>query len=626
MAKKQVVRQAPVSKPKAAAPVETPIPIVAVDSRFPAWLSDFRIQAIFIAVLSFGLYINTVQNEYALDDTAVILKNEYVYQGFAGIPSILTKDAFDSYYKQFKTSNQLSGGRFRPLSIVTFAIEQQFMGKVPDAKIDSVVIHADEKGPQEKVLNHNMHIRHFFNVLWYTIAVVVLLYFLRYVVLRSQPVMAFVAAILFAVHPIHTEVVANVKSRDELMSILFMCMTYIFAFKFEEHKKKWMLAVAMISYFLAYLSKEYSITVMLLLPLAFYFFYKMRVGRIIIAMVPFILVTAVYMYIRSSIVAPMNPDSNNDLLNNPYAAAIGYEKVATEISTASNYLRLLVLPYPLSADYSYNTIPYKDFSHPLVWLSLLIHLTLARLFFYFFKRNSVLSFAIAFYLSHLALVCNLFFDIGATMGERLIFHSSVGFCIAVAWLLVEGSKKIGNEATGKIALAGFMVVVVVLCSFTTIDRNTDWKNNFVLFSHDIKNSPNSVIITANVASSYIDMSNVEKDSVKRVDELNKGVALLKHALTFHNTYVIGYFNLGLAYFKLGAADSAKKNFDIVLNYYPKYPRLGEFYYNLGVYYYLHQRLQQAALCWQTTLLIDKDNKDAINALKVIGAPVMPLRR
>ncbi len=625
MAKKPVVKQAPVSKPKAA-PEETPIPIVEVDTRFPAWLSSFKFQAIFIAVLSFLLYINSVNNEYALDDTAVILKNEYVYQGFEGIPSILTKDAFDSYYKQFKTSNQLSGGRYRPLSIVTFAIEQQFMGKVPDSKIDSVVTHADEKGPQEKVLNHNMHIRHFFNVLWFTAAVLVLLYFLRYIIFRSNPIMAFIAAILFTVHPIHTEVIANVKSRDEIMSILFMCLTYIMAFKFVEHKKKWMLAVGMISYFLAYLSKEYSITVMVLLPLAFYLFNRMSVGRSIVATLPFVLVTGLYMFIRSSIVAPMNPDSNNDLLNNPYAAASWNEKIATEISTASNYLRLLVVPYPLSADYSYNTIPYKDFSHPLVWLSLLIHTALVWLFIYYFKRKSVLAFAIGFYIFHLMLVCNLFFDIGATMGERLIFHSSVGFCIAVAWLLVEGIKKFPSEATGKAVLAGFMVLIMGLFSFITVDRNAQWKNNFVLFSHDIKNSPNSVIITANVASSYIDMSNVEKDSLKRVDELNKGVVLLKHALTFHTTYVIGYFNLGLAYFKLGEADSAKKNFDVVLNYYPKYPRLGEFYYNLGVFYYLHQKMQQAAICWQTTLLIDPQNKDAVNALKVIGAPVMALRR
>ena len=56
-------------------------------------------------------------DEYALDDTIVIVKNEYVYEGFGGIWDILSKDAFDSYYKQFNSSNQLSGGRYRPFQI-----------------------------------------------------------------------------------------------------------------------------------------------------------------------------------------------------------------------------------------------------------------------------------------------------------------------------------------------------------------------------------------------------------------------------------------------------------------------------------------------------------------------------
>ena len=626
MAKKQKTQNIPVTKSKAATPVEEPIATVNTDPLFPEWMSNFKIQAIIIAVLSFLLYSNTVNNEYALDDTAVILKNEYVYQGFAGIPSILTKDAFDSYYKQFKTGNQLSGGRYRPLSIVTFAIEQQFMGTVPDSKLDSVVTHADEKGPQEKILNHNMHIRHFFNVLWFTLSVVILLYFLRYVVFRSNPIMAFMATILFTIHPIHTEVVANVKSRDEIMSLAFMCLTFIFAFKYREHKQKWMLGAGLVSYFLAYLSKEYSITLMILLPLAFYLFDRMTIGNCIKATLPYVAVTVVYLMLRSQVVAPMNEDSNSDLLNNPYALASKTDKLATEISTASNYFRLLVFPHPLSADYSYNEIPYKDFAHPLVWFSLLIHITLIRLFFFFFKRKHLLSFAIGFYLFHLLLVCNLLFDIGATMGERLIYHSSVGFVIAVAWLLYEGMKKIQPIATGKLALGAFMVVVIGLCSFTTVQRNADWKNNFTLFSHDLKHSPNSVIINANVASSYIDMSNVEKEDSKKKEDLEKGVVLLHKVLSLHNTYVIGYFNLGLAFFKLGMADSAKHNFDVVKSYYPKYPRLDEFYYNLGVTYYMNKRFPEAVNCWQSTLQIQPANKDAIHALQVLNVPLQPVRR
>ena len=635
MAKKQTSKNIPVANParptpKPAPSLSNPIPFVDVDSLFPAWLSSFKVQAIIIAVLSFLLYINTVSNEYALDDTAVILKNEYVYQGFTGIPTILTTDAFDSYYKQFKTGNQLSGGRYRPLSIVTFAIEQQFMGTVPQSAIDSVVTHADEKGPQEVILNRNMHIRHFFNVVWFTLSMITLLYFLRFIVFRSNPIMALLAAALFTVHPIHTEVIANVKSRDEIMSLMFMCLTYIFAFKYVQEKKSVSLISAMVLFFLAFLSKEYAITVLVLLPLALYLFQGLSVGKSITSVWPYLLVFIVYYAIRSHIVAPMNEASNTDLLNNPYALASDKEKMATEISTAFNYFRLLVFPYPLSADYSYNQIPYKDFLHPMVWLSLIFHLGLVRAFFYYLKRKNVLSFAIGMYLSHLMLVCNLFFDIGATMGERLIYHSSVGFAIAFGYFAYLGFQKIKSPETGRLVLMGGITVILLLCSWVTVARNADWKNNFTLFSHDLKNAPNSIIINANVASSYIDMSNIEPNPAKKKEELEHGVVLLKKVLSLHNTYVIGYFNLGLAYFKLGQldslhtvyADSSKTDFEVVKTYYPKYPRLGEFFYNLGVFFYLHKEYPKAVSCWQSSLKIDPGNKDAAHALSVVGAPVI----
>jgi len=255
--------------------VEEPVAAVAaVDSK--AWsIHDFNIQAIIVATLSFIFYFNSFWNEFAHDDGIVIVKNEYVQEGFAGIPKILTKDAYDSYYRQLNTTNQLHGGRYRPLSIVTFAIEQQFFGAVPEDRLDSVLkqnIAYGVHGKQEEKLVSNMHVRHVVNVLIYMLSVVVLLYFFRYVVFKSNPNMAFIAAIIFTIHPIHTEVVANVKSRDEIMSLLFICTTFIYTFKYQESKKVKMLIAALVSYFLAFLSKEYAITLVILLPLSLYIF------------------------------------------------------------------------------------------------------------------------------------------------------------------------------------------------------------------------------------------------------------------------------------------------------------------------------------------------------------------
>lgn len=615
----------PVQRPAQAARQQEQVFVEAPfvpDPKIPAWLYDFKFQAVLVGLLAFVLYFNTFNHEYALDDTIVIVKNEYVYEGFAGIPSIMTKDAFDSYYKQFNSSNQLSGGRYRPLSIATFAFEQQFLGPVPAKAVDSVVAHAGEMGPQEKKLMKDMHVRHVLNVLWYTLAVIVLLYFLRYVAFRSNPLLALLAALLFTVHPLHTEVVANVKSRDEIMSLMFICLTYIFAFKYEEQKeKKGFLIAGLACFFLAFLSKEYAVGLMILLPLAFHLFKGYSLSKSIGAFLPYLGVMAVYIFIRLQIVAPMSEDANGDILNNPYALASNAEKLATQISTTLNYLKLLIFPHPLSADYSYNTIPYKDFTSILVWLSLAVHIGLIRGFFYFLKRKHVLSFAIAFYLVNILLICNIIFNIGGTMGERLCFHSSVGFAIAVAWLLYQLSQKMKPEATGKAVLAGCMVLIIGLSSYKTIDRNKYWKNDQTLFFEDIKVAPNSVLVNADVASSYVNMSDGEKTEEARVSDLHNGIRYFTRAIEINPAFVSGYLNRGMAYFKLKQPDSAYDNIKKVWELYPRYPKVAEMMYNIGVNFYVEKRYPQAIKAWNTALQMDPNYALARNALGVLNAQI-----
>lgn len=620
-------------------PVQTPPPKKAVvaekiesikDPLIPAWLYQFKIQAIIVALLAFAFYCNTFQHEYALDDTIVIVKNEYVHEGFAGIPDILTKDAFDSYYRQFNSSNQLSGGRYRPLSIVTFAIEQQFFGAVPKEMVDSVLergMSYEMKSKEEQKFLSNMHVRHVFNVLWYMGCVVILLYFLRYVVFQQNHIMALIAAVLFTIHPIHTEVVANVKSRDEIMSLMLLCTTFIYAFKYYDEDKKSHLYIAMVSLFLAFLAKEYAITMILLLPLAFYLFRGFSIGKCFTATLPYVGVVVAYLMVRFSIVAPMNASSDNDILNNPYANADNVQKLATKISTTLNYIKLLLFPHPLSSDYSYNTIPYKTFAHWSVWLSLIVHGAMFRGLFYYFKKKSLLAFAIAFYLLNLLIVCNLIFNIGGTMGERLIFHSSVGFCIAAAYLLYKGMEKIQPAKTGRVALAALMVVLIGLCGFKTIERNANWKNDESLFAHDIENSPNSVLVNANVASSFVNMSEAEKDTVKRTEQLRTGIRYYNKALEVHPTFVSGYMNRGVAYLKLGMPDSAKADYDKAMKLYPNYPKLFEVYYNLGVCFYLAGRVQEAIGIWQTVMKMEPRYilaQQSINtAVQALNAPPQP---
>jgi protein O-mannosyl-transferase len=571
-------------------------PVVQAIAENPWSIKGFRLQAVILVALSLIFYWNSFSNEYALDDGIVIVRNEYVQEGFEGIPDILTKDAYESYYRQLNSSNELKGGRYRPLSILSFAVEQQFMGATDKDSttkmLDNMMTSGIQQQQREKIISE-MHVRHVLNVFWYIASLLVLLQFMRYIVFKGYPLMAFVAAIIFAIHPIHTEVVANVKSRDEIMSVLFICLTFIYTFKYQEFGKKWMFAAALGSYFLALLSKEYAITLVVLLPLSLYLFKGSTIRKSIMTFAPFLIVIGVYMLLRLHTSAAVDETADTEVLNNPYLFASYNEEIATKISTSLNYIRLLLLPHPLSADYSYNSIPYKDFSNPLVWLSLVVYGGLAVTMFRFLRLpkdeltgttvkinqarqqsyRSILCFAITFYLLNFLLICNLIFNIGGTMGERLIYHSSIGFAIAAAYLICKAAERIKPERTGSTVLWTFMAIIILLSGYKTITRNAEWKNNDTLFSADIKTVPNSVIVLGNLVSSLIDKANQTKDSIVRVGYLRRAIILATQATTIDPVYVTGFFNRGLSYFKLGELDEAVKNMDSVRAHYLNYPTL-----------------------------------------------------
>src|ERR1019366_3277597 len=126
MAKKKVT-PSPKSSPKISLP--------PITENKPFTFGNFKIQALILVVLGFILYSNSFLNEYCLDDGIVIQKNEYVQKGFAGIPKILSTDAYDSFYRQMGAQQELAGGRYRPLSVITFAIEQALFGSKETVKL-----------------------------------------------------------------------------------------------------------------------------------------------------------------------------------------------------------------------------------------------------------------------------------------------------------------------------------------------------------------------------------------------------------------------------------------------------------------------------------------------------------
>lgn len=605
------------------------------------YFASFKIQALILVILGFILYSNSFTNEYALDDGIVIQKNDYVQRGVRGIPKILTTDAYDSFYRQMHAKQQLSGGRYRPLSVVTFAIEQELFG-------------SKEK---VKAAEDAAFIRHVLNVVFYILSIVVLLYFLRNFIFKNDPLIAFITCLIFLIHPIHTEVVANVKSRDEILSFLFIILTFITLLRYHDNKEKKQLFYGMVFYFLAFLSKEYAITLLLLIPMLLYIVKGSTLKESIISTIPFILVAAIYLLIRFSIVGKGGVVENPDVLNNPFKFATIQEEWATKIEILNHYLRLLFYPNPLSSDYSYNTIPYTNFSNGWVWMSIMVHLSMVTAtIILFFKRN-ILSFALAFYLLHLFLVSNFLMDLGATMGERLVYHSSFGFAIMIAVLIVWLLNKIKQTNTKIIIGIALGILVISWCTVIIIKRNAQWKNDTSLFIADAQTVPNSALVNGNAGKAYIDLSEKPENKAQEKELIIKAIYHLSKSVTIHKEYVNGYLNIGVAYFKLKDYDKARANWDIAKKIYPNNPFLknnlklmgtvyfndamnmgakrplealkllekalevdpnnADYWYNLGGVSYTVGDFEKARKAWTKTLLLDPNNQEAKQGMSAL---------
>ena len=553
-------------------PSDTPVqkafvPELAKKPSIFSFLPDFRAQAIFVILLGSIFYFNTVQNKYCLDDDIIVVKNQYVQSGFSGIKDIMSKDAFYSFYNQMNApKDQLAGGRYRPLSIVTFAIEQSFFGETNGQRIGEIrdtlnrftfadpkqnVRISKELGDLEASMiasNGNVaYARHFVNVALFILSMVVLLNLLRNYFFKNNPDLALLAVILFTIHPLHTEVIANVKSRDEIMSFLFICLTFIYVFRWQEKKERKLVWIAMACYFLALLSKEWGITMVVMIPVALYIFKEQTVEKVIYAALPFLAVAILYFALRVHFVGFGGAVKSDEVLNNPYMFATKAQKIATKFFVLGKYLYLLFVPLVLSADYSYNTIHYRSFSDWDALLAIAIHVAMIVIAFSLLKKRHFLAFAILFYLGNLVLVSNFFFDVGATMGERLIYHSSFGFVLFIAWGLITISEKITAENMKKAFVFALLVPLIILCGFRTIERNADWRNDHTLFIHDAKVVPESVMANGNAGKSFIEMSDEaknDKDSILSEQYLDSAAVYLKRSFKNHPKYYIGYLNMG----------------------------------------------------------------------------------
>ena len=260
-----------------------------------------------IFILGVLIYSNSLFNLYAVDDAIVIYDNEFTTKGVAGIPGLLKYDTFRGFFKVEGKEALVSGGRYRPFTPMMYAMEVElFSPKKKDANGNVVKDKdGDEVFDPEENGQHNAvkFVGHLVNVILYGLTGVVLFWlFLQFFPQAKNsegwksfgPFVALVATVLFVVHPVHTEVVANVKGRDEIMALLGSVAALLLSFRAYREKKPMLNLWAALLFTLAIFSKENAITFVAVVPLAYWFFTKADLGKVVLQTLPFFAVAVVF--------------------------------------------------------------------------------------------------------------------------------------------------------------------------------------------------------------------------------------------------------------------------------------------------------------------------------------------
>ncbi|HNL38947.1 MAG TPA: glycosyltransferase family 39 protein [Saprospiraceae bacterium] len=479
MAKQQPRRPAAASpvQPAARSAAKSASPVSASGFTAPPFFMRIGLQTGLIFAFAFLLYANTLSHNFVLDDAIVITGNVHTQKGIDGIPGILSTDAFTAFFDAEGKKSLVVGGRYRPLTLVLFAVIYEMVGAKP-------------------------FLFHLVTVLLFALTCAVFYRTLRRMLRVNfgddyAAMLSWMAAVLFAAHPIHTEVVANIKGCDEIATLLFSLGALWLVFKAWDTGKQHWTALAAISFFLACLSKENAVTFLVVIPLALYFFRPAGAGRVISLSAPLLAAFAVFFVIRMQILDWQFGKPPMELMNNPYLKIQGdqwvpyspAEKLATIFYTLGKYIWSLLFPHPLTHDYYPKQIPMQTFSSPAALLSMAVYLGLIYWAFRGLRGKDPVRFGVLLYLLTLSIVANFVFPVGTNMGERFVFMPSTGFCLAVSALLLRLGDK-GNT-TLPLALLG---VLTTLYAGKTVVRNLAWASNEKLFFTDVATSDNSAKI------------------------------------------------------------------------------------------------------------------------------------
>ncbi len=506
--------------------------------------------------LCFVLYGNSIPNEFALDDEFVLHNDSTVAKGFSGIPEL---------FKKRYAWDQKGGYGYRPLVKVSFAIEYAFFKESP-------------------------HWGHFINILIYAFLCIFLFFFLRKLLYEKvSDYFLFVALALFITHPLHSEVVASLKNRDELLVLLFglvSCYAILKWFEAEEWRKRvlWGL-LGCVALGMGALCKPDAIIFIPITALVLFFFTDKGIrGAIFSFIFLAIFIMLGNRFMHRHVLPPSSYHRTFVYIENPLVGVHWYHKFALAFSTVWFYISKMVFPKDLVCYYGYNAFDafpkWTDFG---VIAGILLTGLLGYLVIKNIKTKNMLLFFLLLFFGTFFPYTDLF-EVGAgIVAERFMFIPSIAFVVLVTYLVFYAfkipldKKPFGQQANYLYALTG---IVCIVFTARVIARNPNWKTHQSIYLHDSQVAPKSAKLQSLLAATYIDQAQKMK------------VSNPERKASIDSLYLAG-----------------QKGYQNSVDIYPGY---GTSLNNLGmIQYTLYGNLRKAITFFKKALVVDSEYSEAL---------------
>lgn len=460
----------------------------------PAWYKHTWWLIPMIAIL---IYIPSFNADFTLDDVLIVEDNTFV-KSLDQIPAIWT-----SHYWAGKV-DATDTGLYRPLTLTTYNLQYALTGESPAAF-------------------------HILNILLHALVCLMVMTMASLLFLDFRLVI--ISGLLFAIHPIHTEAVAGIVGRAEILAALFILTSMVCYHQWRQKGEiKW-LVLMLVSTLAAITSKEHGFLMIAIMALqeTYYYFttktFSWSERKKWIAFGSVAILSLGMWMVRSSITGPT---ASHELWANVGSA----DRMATSVRTSAEYIGLHLWPFPLSADYWIDEVPIVGFGNVKVLLGVFVILGMLSLAYYLRRKLPVASWGILFFFLMLLPVSNFVFAAGFLKAERILYIPSIGLILLMSVMLT----KVLDLKSGRIP--GFILLGLFLLLFTwrSWTRSGDWKNNYTLAVATLQTSPNS--------PRFNNMMGLELRAQNKNDE---ALAFFEKAVQANPNHVPALVNLGMQY-------------------------------------------------------------------------------